>query len=199
LSGAQSQMLLRVVIGVLHEAWTKIITNRLLKSPLAKEYVPRLDQGGRDALDTLNKLFGGSNLLSKIRNDYAFHHPYDADIASAADLAAADPASDTFWKWYFSKSSFNSFYLVSEFVVLHGILKAIGEPDLIAAQEKLMAEVRTAMNEMTTLIMALTAATWAKNFGDHFDAVVCAEITDAPALFEFSMPFFVEVPDGPAP
>ena len=59
-------MLLRVVIGVLHEAWTKIITKRLLKSPLGKDYVPRLDQGGRDALDALNKLFGGSNLLSKI-------------------------------------------------------------------------------------------------------------------------------------
>ena len=57
--------------------------------------------------------------------------------------------------WYFSKSNFNSFYFMSEFVVLHGILKAIGEPNLIAAQEKLMGEVRTAMNEMTTLIMAL--------------------------------------------
>ena len=72
LSGAQSQMLLRVVIGVLHEAWTKIITNRLLKSPLGKEYVPRLDQGGRDALDALNKLFGGSNLLSKFETTTPF-------------------------------------------------------------------------------------------------------------------------------
>jgi hypothetical protein len=44
--------------------------------------------------------------LSKIRNDYAFHHPYDADIEAAADLAGADPASDTFWTWYFSKSKF---------------------------------------------------------------------------------------------
>jgi hypothetical protein len=73
LSGAQTQMLLRMVVGVLHEAWVKIITNRFLKSPLAKDYLPRLDQGGRDTLDALNTLFGGSNLLSTIRNDYAFH------------------------------------------------------------------------------------------------------------------------------
>jgi hypothetical protein len=57
----------------------------------------------------------------------------------------------------------------------------------MAAQEKLMGEVRTAMSEMTTLIMALTAAMWTKNFCDHFDAEVCAQIADAPALFQFSL------------
>jgi len=133
LSGAQTQMLLRMVVGVLHEAWAKIVTNRFLKSPLAKDYLPRLDQGGRDALDALNTLFGGSNLLSTIRNDYAFHHPYDADIEAACELAASDVVSDGEWNWYFSKSNFNSFYFMSEFIILHGILKAIGESDLITA------------------------------------------------------------------
>jgi hypothetical protein len=60
-----------------------------------------------------------------------------------------------------------------------------------------MGEVRTAMNEMTTLIMALTAAIWRKHFGDALDAEVCAKITGAPGIFEFALPFFVEVPDGP--
>ena len=161
LSGAQTQMLLRMVVGVLHEAWAKIITNRFLKSPLAKDYLPRLDQGGRDALD------------------------------------ASDVVSDGEWNWYFSKSNFNLFYFMSEFIILHGILKAIGESDLITAQERLMEEIRTALNEMTTLIMALIAAIWRKHFGPELEAEVCAKVADAPGVFEFWLPFFVEVPDGP--
>lgn len=99
--------------------------------------------------------------------------------------------------WYFSKSNFNSFYFASEIIVLNGIFAAIGETDLLRAQETLMGEVRIALNEMTTLIMALTAAIWKKNFGDHMDAEVCLEVADAPNSFEFSIPFFVAVPDGP--
>jgi hypothetical protein len=197
LSGAQTQMLLRMVIGVLHETWVKIITNRLMKSPLAKDYLPRLDQQGRDALEALNKLFGGSNLLNKIRNSYSFHHPYDEDVEAAFLLAASNPGLDSEWVWYFSTSNFNSLYFVSEFVILHGILKEIGEQDLNAAQEHLMVEVRTALNEITTLIMALTSAIWRKHFGNEFRAVVCAKIPpDAPNLFEFWLPFLVKVPDG---
>ena len=86
---------------------------------------------------------------------------------------------------------------MSEFIILHGILKAIGESDLITAQERLMAEIRTALKEMTTLIMALTAAIWRKHFGAEFEAEVCAKVADAPGVFEFWLPFFVEVPDGP--
>lgn len=74
LSGAQTQMLMRMAIGVLHEGWAKIITPRFLSSSLGKQYRPLLDKRGQDSLDALNKLFGGSNLLAKIRNSYAFHH-----------------------------------------------------------------------------------------------------------------------------
>ncbi len=197
LSGAQSQMLLRMAIGILHESWTKIITKRLLQTPLGKDYIGRLDQGGGAVLDALKKLFGGSNILTSIRNNYAFHHPYDADVNAAFERAAADANWDGEWNWFFSHSNFNSFYFVSDIIMMNGIMKEIGETDILAAQERLMTEVRTAMNETTTLIMALTAAIWRKHFGDELEAEVCAKITGAPSVFEFALPFFVEVPDGP--
>ena len=90
LSGAQSQMLLRMAVGVIHEAWTKIVTTRVMQTPLGKEYLPRLDQEGKDALTSLKKLFGGSGLLASIRNNYAFHHPYDADVEAAFERAATE-------------------------------------------------------------------------------------------------------------
>ena len=82
---------------------------------------------------------------------------------------------------------------MSELIILHGILKEIGKSNLISAQECLMLEVKTALNEMTTLIMALTAAIWRKHFGEEFEAVVCAKVAEAPGVFEFWLPFFVEV------
>jgi hypothetical protein len=35
------------------------------------------------ALADLKKHFGGSNLLSKLRNNVAFHHPYESDMDAA--------------------------------------------------------------------------------------------------------------------
>ena len=81
--------------------------------------------------------------------------------------------------------------------MINGIMKEIGEADVFAAQQRLMDEVRTAMNEMTTLIMALTTVMWRKHFGDELEAEVCANVSDAPSVFEFALPFFVEVPEEP--
>ncbi len=38
LSGAQTQVLVRILIGMLHEAWM-LISKRFLGSPMAKEYL----------------------------------------------------------------------------------------------------------------------------------------------------------------
>ncbi|MBM3550951.1 MAG: hypothetical protein FJX45_04135 [Alphaproteobacteria bacterium] len=195
LSAGQTQLLLRMVIGVIHEAWSKVISKRFLSSSLARDYIPLIDQEGQASLEALKKLFGTSNVLSNIRNSYAFHHPYDADIEAAFDTAVANAEFDNSWDWYFSRSNYNSFYFVSEFIMLHGILNQIGEVDLDSAQEKLMREVQTALMEMATLIMALTVAMWRKHFGNEMDAEICAQPTDAPGLYEFSLPFFVEVPE----
>ena len=57
LSAAQTQMLLRVVIGFLNEAWM-LVQNRFLMQPLGKTYIPLLDAGGQAALTKLKKAFG---------------------------------------------------------------------------------------------------------------------------------------------
>ncbi len=135
LSGAQTQMLARLTIGVLHETW-ELLRSRFLSSPLGREYMPKLDAGGLAALDSLKKNFGGSNILNKIRSNYVFHHPYDSDVDAAFVRAAAGVNWDSDWNWFFCRHNFNSFYFMSDVVILHGILNAVGETDLIAAQRK---------------------------------------------------------------
>src|SRR6516162_4432055 len=100
LSAAQTQMLARFGIGVLNEGW-ELISKRFLGSPIGRDYRPRLDAVGSAALIELQKAFGGSNVINKIRSNYAFHHPYNSDVNAAFDIAANDAAWNEEWNWYF--------------------------------------------------------------------------------------------------
>ena len=78
-TGAQTQMLVRMTIGIISETW-EMLRSHFLSRPLAKEYVPRLSPAGQEVLDELKKHFGGSNLLSRLRNSFSFHYPSDKDL-----------------------------------------------------------------------------------------------------------------------
>jgi hypothetical protein len=82
ISGAQSQIVVRLLIGVLFEAW-RLVQGRLLGSELGKEFVPQLNGAATAALDRLKKAFGGSNMISAFRNDFPFHHPKPDDMEAA--------------------------------------------------------------------------------------------------------------------
>lgn len=53
-TGIQQQMLLRLMIGALNEAWRVMVT-RFNENPIAKESRSLLDDGGQQALKDLNK------------------------------------------------------------------------------------------------------------------------------------------------
>jgi len=196
LCAAQTQMLARLGIGVLNEGW-ELISKRFLRSRIGRDYRPRLDAEGKAALDQLQETFGGSNIINKIRTNYAFHHPYDSDVNAAFEVACNDAASDADWNWFISHSGYNSFYFLSDVVMMHGMLGVVGETDLIAAQDKLMAEVRSVSENMSQFITALTAAFWTTHFGTEITGEVCSVISDAPAAFDVGIPFFMEIPDAP--
>lgn len=63
---AQSQMLLRLLVGVLSESW-RVISTRYLQSTLGREYNGLLDASGTQALENLKQQFGKSSLITKIR------------------------------------------------------------------------------------------------------------------------------------
>jgi hypothetical protein len=192
LSGAQTQMLARMAVGTLSEAW-ELIHKRFLGSQIGKEYRPLLDKGGQDALEQLNRHFGASNLLSKVRSNFAFHHPYDADVEAAFQEAAIDPEWNDNWTLFMANSTLNWFYFASDIVILHGIKRATGEATLVEAQTKLMAEVRLVADAMVEFIGAFLTAMWMRHFGQEFEATICADIADAPDLGTPWIPFFIRV------
>jgi hypothetical protein len=132
--GAQTQILVRHFIGVVSEAWEPV-NKRFIQKPVGREYQARLHPSGKEALSKLKTHFGGSNILNTVRNQFAFHHPYDAEVDAGFELAAASPEFDDEWNWYLANENINTFYFVSDVVVVHGMLNAIGEKDACGAEE----------------------------------------------------------------
>lgn len=192
LSGAQTQMLVRYIIGVLHETWL-LIERHYISKPLGRDYQSLLDSGGQEALATLRKQFGDSNLLSKVRNNISFHYPKIDDVEAAFDAACKDSDLDDHWYLYFSQYGFNSFYFLSDLIIIHGIREGAGEADVIAMQKKLMAETVSAVQYIFEFSKAFTAAAWIKNFGSEMLAKDLVTIQGAPNVGDVWIPFFVEM------
>ena len=190
LAGAQTQMLLRLCIGVLNEAW--LLIDRLFnRSPIAKDYLERLDPEGREALASLKKQFGSSNFLNSIRNDFAFHYPKIDEVDEAVDSACNDVELDEHFNLYFSESGFNSFYLLSDLMIVHGIREGIGAADLKQSQTKIMKEVTDAIGNIFEFSKAFTAAAWLKHFGSEMIAPEVFRIHGAANISDVAIPFFV--------
>jgi hypothetical protein len=193
LCAAQTQMIIRLLIGALHETW-KIIETRFIGKPLGSEYETRLDTEGRDALQTLTKMFEESALLTIIRSNFSFHYPNDK-VLDAAVRDASAASHDDLWRLYFSQYGFNSLFLVSDLIAVHGIMRLLKETDPVRAQERMMKDVAVASSNLFAFTNAFFVAAWQKHFGPILQARRVIDIPKPPPMENIALPFFVNM-DG---
>ena len=86
----QACVLLRVLVGQLHEAWELFRKRVQANRPLHDKYVPLLDAHGAAALQNLNRHFGGESPLTKIRNNVAFHYADDNNLTEKSFRSVTD-------------------------------------------------------------------------------------------------------------
>jgi hypothetical protein len=146
----------------------------------------------------LKKYFGTSNILNTLRNNCAYHHPFDEDVDEAFIVASDDPDFDDYWNLYLSESSINSFHLASDVVIVHGMMQAIRGTDLLTAQEMITRDATVVAKMLTEFILDFSAAFIAKHFsvGTSQPEILGLEQTpveNAPGLLEFWLPFYVNV------
>lgn len=197
LRGAQTQMLVRLAIGLIFEAW-RLIEKRYLSRPIALQYRTLIDEEGSAALYKLRKLMGQSNVLSAIRNDFSFHYPQEnAELDCAYADAVRDEEHDQYWNLYFSRHGYNSFFMVSELTIIRAIARRIGVEDLEEAQRRVMQEAMVAASSVVEFSRAFAFAVWRRHFGEEMLAKEVLAIPDAPSLDVVWLPFFVEI-DSPA-
>ena len=159
---------------------------------MGKEYQAHLGSQGLEALAKLKSHFGGSNILNRLRNNVAFHHPGDADVAAGFELVAATRDFDDEWNWYLAAENTNSFYFVSEIIVAHAALSAIGEADVVEAQKRMLSELNHVSDQFIIFASHCLRAILAKYFAPEIVAEVCEKVADAPDAFEVDLPFYTE-------
>ena len=193
-SGAQTQILVRLLIGVMREA-LKLVERRFLGSVVGKEFVPLLDAKASEALGRLKKRLGGPDALVVIRDNFAFHHPTMEDMEAAfqqAILNLDDEAEN--WCIYMTPALLNSFFFVSDFVLVHGMANALNEGDVNEAHRRLLGELAPLANDLSEFTFGFAASIFRKYFGGELTATIVAKIADAPNIDDVKLPFFVETP-----
>ena len=188
LSAGQSQTILRFLFDALAEGW-EMVKRPINQKLIGTDYIKVIDVGGVTAYDDLKKHFGESNLLHKLRNTIAYHHPLGHEL----DAAFEDVPEDEDWAWYPSDTINNSFYLASDMVISAGILRVTGETDTAKAFGKIMNEVTSVSNIMIDFFLFLMRAIVSRHLGD---AVLNprrgtgTKVVNAPSLYKFAIPFF---------
>lgn len=195
-SSNQTQVILRLLIGLIYEAWIKLVNERFLKR---SNITIKLTEKGKAAVAELRAHFGTSALLGEIRNSFAFHYPNDQYINQAFKEASQDEALKDEWNWYLSDARTNTSYFVSEMVFLHAVMKAANVSTLEEAQNKLMQEVLKVHGLLCDLFDDIGNRFMARYFPTPLDGFRVAPITDAPSLYEFALPFYASVAEADGP
>jgi hypothetical protein len=194
-TGAQTQILVRLLIGVMREG-LKLVEKRFLGSLIGREYVPLLDVTATAALDRLKKRLGSTDQLVVIRDNFGFHHPNLLDMDAAFQLAIQNQdAEELDWCLYVNRGLLNTFFFVSDFVLVHGMANALGEKDVNEAHRKLLGDLAPIANDLSEFTFGFAGAIFRKYFGAELKATVVARIYDAPSIDDLKLPFYVEMPD----
>jgi hypothetical protein len=186
-SAAQSQIILRCLIGVFVEAWELI--RRPLNQKIIGGYLKDIGDDGRAEYDKLKKHFGKSGLLYKLRNSFLYHYPKPEDVEQAFEWIPEDEE----WEWYLSEANTNSFYFSCELALGYGIMNATGEPLHIFAFGTVMQEATKVADALPYFLMPLMRAILFKHLGTKIlDPQPGTVISNAPKIEEFWIPFFAE-------
>jgi hypothetical protein len=181
-------VLLRVLMGQLHEAWELFRKRVQANRPLYDKYVPLLHADGVAALENLNRHFGGGSPLTKIRSKVAFHYSDDDNFTEQSFQAVADTEP---LELYLTNQVGNSFYHASELVVmLTAIRMAVSGDDETAFSElcRIVFKVSRDINELFGQLMGVILKTYMPDLERQIE-----NHPDGPKLSTLSLPYFIDL------
>jgi hypothetical protein len=196
-------ILMRVLIGKLHEAW-RLFEKRFQRNPtLVKKYLPKLSPEAAAALNDLKNHFGRRSPLTSIRNEVSFHYTDDKNLTEAnfKRLPETEP-----WEFYISEAFGNSFFFASELVIQGGVISLAGgksHPNAVptnlsfdtCAIAKLGDTVITVSRQITELFSDLIPLIVKTSIGEDVETTT-EEIPDGPKISTLSLPFFIDWSDS---
>lgn len=187
---AQVCVLLRVLVGQLHEAWElfrkRVQTNRALH----EKYVRLLDTDGATALNNLKQHFGADSPLTRIRNKVAFHYADGDNLIEQSFQAVANTEP---LELYLTIEVGNSFYYASEVIVMSTALRmassGMSNDDAAAFSDlcRIVIGVSRDITELFGQLMGVILKTYMPALEPPIE-----NHPDGPPLSTLSLPYFID-------
>jgi hypothetical protein len=193
----QTLILMRTLIGKLHEAWDMFHKRVLCDKLVQAEYLPRLDDEATAALSKLKKHFGTRSPLTQIRNGFSFHYRDDEDLVEKSFQEIPD---DEEWHFILSNVQGNCFHYASELVVQSAMIKLADKAqDDTESFHTAAARRFETLCDLTILVSGLIQTLFLACIAEivsyrlpEVNSVDLIELAGLIALSERQIPFFVD-------
>ena len=159
----QALLMGRLVMGKIYECWV-ILRDHYFGKALETKYEPQIEPECRTAIADMKKYFTGKNLISRIRNKYAFHY----DLKQIAEGHRALEPGDSL-DMYLSEKQANTLYAFADVIAGRAMLETIHRGDPKKALEMLIDETRTAIGWINPATGGLMAACFKDYFGEQLE------------------------------
>jgi hypothetical protein len=185
----QAVILARIFAGKLYEFW-QLLQTSFFGTALSKEYEPKLDAEAMESLKWLKRYFGRENLISTIRNQFAFHYSPDQIDAGYATVVDGDPL-----EIYLAPHSANTLYAFADTIANRAMHQAIQPGDHMAAFAAVIDQTSLASRNVNTIVGALMAVCFRKHIGASLYSIGAdvVEVEGIPNSQKVAIPFFIEI------
>ena len=148
-----------------------------------------LDADASGGLDRLKKRFGASNALASVRNNYAFHHPTTQQMEAAYQSVVSKDSEELDWSVRFNKALLNTFFFVSDYVLIHAMTDTLRETDVNVAHEKLLRDLAPIANDLSQFSFGFAKAIFQKYINSkELVMTIVAQVADAPNIDDVRFP-----------
>jgi hypothetical protein len=180
---SQALFLMKVQAGKLFEGW-RMLQQNFFGTALSAEYEQELQDFERESLGRIKKYFSSENLISSIRNKFAFHYS-SGDIKGLINGA---PDSEVF-EIFMADAHGNCFYSISHILVMYAILKSTGLSNIDGAMKKVLHEMLQVTRWFVDFLGGCLLVFARRHLGFEHAEV---EIPDPPDINEIDLPYFVK-------
>ncbi len=180
--------IVKVFSGKLHESW-EAIRELYFGKICSKKYSKVIEPDSADSLKNLKKYFSKNNVVSTIRNKFAFHYD-DKFISEAYDCCP----NEEDWSMYLSKMDANSLYYFSEAAINHKMLNEINSENLQSAMNLIHTDFIHVWKHMVRFLSGLMVAVGDEyGIGGYENADVSSFRVEVTNGEKGCLPFFSEV------
>lgn len=186
---SQAFILARTLVGKLNEAWNTVKVG-YFRSRISMTYSSSLEATANEALNHLKGYFGRKNLLTEVRNNFAFHYSLDQAKTSIPDDTPAEDLTI-----YLHEDHGNSLYQFAEYIMSKALIDAISPTDPEAALGTLLSEMATVVAALNEFVQGLLFVVFDKHISEDVlrQSVEQVDVGAVPLSSDVAIPYFFKI------